>query len=104
MSRRRETQMVPRETTVGMTCDGCGRTADGEPDDWHSFGSHHNDWGNDSCESSEHWDVCSGRCYLDMVRQIVDDYGTLRPHPTLEVDWMSYNFARSLLTAAGERS
>lgn len=35
--------------------------------------THHNDWGNDSCESYEHFDVCSVECLKSKFDEYCDD-------------------------------
>jgi hypothetical protein len=92
------TEMKPQEVTYATRCDVCGKTGDGyEPDGWHNFSSHHSDWGNDSVESWEKWDVCSWACYLVKVRAILDDYGDGH---NLEVDEKDMAFVRDMLQNA----
>lgn len=54
------------ETVVGIKCDVCGReiiTCDdiGRRKYWELI-TCHNDWGNDSADSIEHFDLCSENC------------------------------------------
>ena len=44
-----------KEITVSLKCDVCGKIHEGEelPDEWHSFNHHHNEWGNDSVDSTQ---------------------------------------------------
>ena len=97
MSRKYGERLVKREQVTSVTCDGCGKTVSEEQDDWYCFSSYHEDWGNDSIESQEYWDACSGACYLKVVRKVVDDYGE-HQNPTLTVDDKSYAFARGMVT------
>lgn len=65
---------------AGVKCDVCGRVIDSPTkenryhrmDDDHKYYSvttGHNDWGNDSCESIEHYDVCP-----DCINKFVAEY------------------------------
>lgn len=83
---------------MSTTCDACGKTVDGEPESgWHHFGSYHSDWGNDSIESHEEWDVCSFECYLRIVRRCVEDYGERTHEATLVVDYKDFEFIETML-------
>lgn len=97
--------MEPRCVVVETTCDGCGKRAQGDPEDWLHFSSSHGDWGNDSIESVEHHDACSAACFLTIVARIVDDYhvGDYGP-PTLEVADFNWQFLTGLLEASGVES
>lgn len=97
----------PRRVLTSIRCDVCNKE-DSElmkgwefdvPDGWHSFASSHSDWGNDSIESFDEHDVCSGSCYLARIREVLDDYGRDRNAPTLRVDGHDIGFVISLLSA-----
>ena len=98
--RQEATRLEPRNVVVRTTCDGCGQTADGAPEDWLHFSSSHNDWGNDSIESFEYHDACSARCFLAVIGRIVggyrSDYST---NPTLNVAGFNWQFLTGLLEA-----
>lgn len=51
-------QVLVKETTY---CDVCGKEIKANQPYW-ELATHHHDWGNDSCESYEHFDVCSKEC------------------------------------------
>ena len=50
-------------------CDVCNGVIENGEQYW-ELTTHHNDWGNDSCESYEHFDVCSEVC----LREKFDEY------------------------------
>lgn len=68
-----------KETVTGrvMKCDVCGKIIFDSRNDkkgqfwWHLY-TGHNDWGNDSCESMESFDVCSTEC----LHKKLDEYIT----------------------------
>ena len=84
-----------REITVAAICDECGREHKGSdyPDDWHYFNSHHNDWGNDSCNSYKYYLVCSPECYAKALKKAVTRVGGSN---TAEVDDKELDFAKRL--------
>lgn len=62
----RETKIItePRKISyvVGIRCDRCGDDIK-ESEVYYNVVTHHNDWGNDSIDSYEDFDLCSD-CYL----------------------------------------
>lgn len=101
MSRTTESRTVTQEITTGVRCDACGKTAQMDkfgnpPAIWHHFMSGHSDWGNDSVESVEWWDVCSFACYLTIARKVFDDYGNT-DGGSLDFDDKSGAFVRDML-------
>ncbi len=73
MSDKIETKniVVMRNCIVSKKCDVCGKEIPpttiphkyGEPIyDYYEVVTHHNDWGNDSVDSYEHFDACSPEC------------------------------------------
>lgn len=62
----RETKIItePRKISyvVGIRCDRCGDNIK-ESEVYYNVVTHHNDWGNDSIDSYEDFDLCSD-CYL----------------------------------------
>lgn len=87
MSIKREyevkTHTVTERVCVKSTlhCDICDEIIDENKGYWTLTTGHH-DWGNDSCESIKHFDVCSETClrkkFDEYVRESgVDDYNTM---------------------------
>jgi len=69
-----EVRQESREVQTGTKCDYCGKEVKGVyPKTWHHFDSHHSDWGNDSRESYEYFDVCSPRCFIEIARKQMND-------------------------------
>lgn len=85
-----------KNVTIGRKCDVCRKTHEGDefPDEWHSFSHHHNEWGNDSCDSYEYHEVCSPKCYWDKFKECVED---LSGRSNAKVDEFEIQFARLLL-------
>jgi len=74
--------VVMRECIVGKKCDVCGKeilpTTNphkcGEPIyDYYEVTTHHNDWGNDSVDSYEHFDACSPDCAYKLWEEYIHD-------------------------------
>lgn len=111
MTQRRRAQTITEEVTYEFVCDSCGKTARVDPPrrsvdtpaGWHSFSSSHSDWGNDSIDSFESYDVCSWGCYLRIVRREVEDYHVGAGAPSLVVDGRDFRFLTGMLTALGSR-
>lgn len=55
------------ETVVGIKCDICKKEITGK---YWRLTTHHDDWGNDSIDSYEHFDLCSREC----INKALDDY------------------------------
>lgn len=83
--------------TTGYRCDNCGKEtkADRLPDEWHNFSSHHNEWGNDSCDSYEYYHVCSPKCYIEKLTDVVEN--ELDDRYDAQVDYLEIQFARTLV-------
>lgn len=80
---------------VGMKCDVCGTEShDIENDAWTEISHHHEDWGNDSCDSYEYFDVCSVDCYIEQLKRSVEE---LRDYHTGEINDMSCEFVSLLI-------
>ena len=58
-----------------MHCDVCNGVIDGNKAYWELTTGHH-DWGNDSCESIEHFDVCSESCLMKKFSEYVKESGS----------------------------
>lgn len=86
-----------KEVTVGHKCDNCGKVVNkvNFPDEWHSFSSQHREWGNDSCDSFEYYEVCSPECYIDKFTKIVEV--EMKDRHDAEINEMEIQFARRLV-------
>ena len=84
-----------KEVTVGFKCDNCGKVHSSNclPDDWHEFSGYHNSWGNDSCESFEHYMACSPECYAKLLHKAVEEY---KDYSDAEIDNFNIEFAAKL--------
>jgi len=96
-----ETKTVTKKVKVGTKCDICGRESrdPNEYGDWHYADTRHGDWGNDSHESAEYYDVCSPACYLKLMRLAVLDLGGSR---TGELDDVPIAFVKGIVDALPE--
>lgn len=68
--------VVIRDCIVGKKCDVCGKeissTKHGGPVyDYYEVTTHHNDWGNDSVDSYEHFDACSPDCAYKLWEEYI---------------------------------
>lgn len=79
-------RMVKKDVTVGLerTCDVCGKIILKENEDkiTYCIGKHwgltigHYDWGNDSRDSVESYDICSAECLEKELQKYVQREGT----------------------------
>jgi len=63
----REKRTIQSEITVGHECDVCKKRVmqnNTLPKGWIDFNVSHDEWGSDSNESFECYDVCSFECYI----------------------------------------
>lgn len=88
-----EKRTVETSVVVGYRCDSCAQEAD-KPTNWVTVSHHHSEWGNDSCESHETFDLCSPKCYLEQLRSSVE---SLNGYRTGEVDEKPVGFVAALL-------
>jgi len=81
---------------AGYKCDSCAKEINEErlPDEWHHFASGHNEWGNDSYESYESYDVCSPKCYVEKLTKVV---GEMEDIYDGKVDDMEIQFAKRIV-------
>lgn len=89
---------------MGVRCDACGRyqsvdedryaSHTFEPEGWVSFGSGHNEWGNDSVDSDDRHDVCSFACYVAVMRDIYKRFGE---YESLRADGKDRTFIAALI-------
>ncbi len=98
MAKIEEVKTVQNSVTIGYKCDICGKEHIGSfPNDWHQFGHHHSDWGNDSGDSSEYFYVCSVPCFANQLEKSLDE---MEGHKqTAEIADMNYEFAQKLYNA-----
>jgi hypothetical protein len=83
-----------REVTIGRICDCCGKeSTEAYPDGWHIFSSMHGEWGNDSVDSVEHWDVCNPLCFAGIIKRVLEENKGYR---SLEIDDMDRGFSEKL--------
>ena len=77
MSIKREyetkTHTVTEKVLVKETrfCDICGNEIKGGS--YWNVATHHNDWGNDSCDSYEQFDICSKECLRKEFEEYLED-------------------------------
>ena len=82
--------------TTSIKCDVCGISHYGNdlPKYWHNISISHNEWGNDSIDSIEDFDVCSKECYIIKFKDCVKNY---EDRYNAQIDGFSLQFARLLL-------
>ena len=68
---------VKKEVLVGLKCDICGK--DIHKGYW-TLTTGHNDWGNDSCDSTKHFDLCSKECVQKKLEEYFEDCTCGRTH------------------------
>lgn len=85
-----------KEVVIAHKCDVCGKEHKGNyfPDDWHSFSSSHNHWGNDSVDSLEYHEVCSPKCYIKKLGECVDEFENFSD---AKIDEFDIQFARKFV-------
>ena len=62
--------------TEKVICDVCGKTIADKNNryaEYWTLETHHNDWGNDSCDSYEYFDLCSKDCVKERLNKYFDD-------------------------------
>jgi hypothetical protein len=101
-----KTVTVQKETLVGVVCDECGcEELDSEivENEWEYVVTSHSNWGNDSHESFESFDVCSGKCYLVTLRKFIEaNKGDSDYLNAGEVDGKDFKFMMQLVDAVDE--
>ena len=67
-----KTHTVTEKVCVSTTmhCDVCDSVIDHEHESYWEVTTGHHDWGNDSCESIQYFDICSATC----LRKKFDEY------------------------------
>ena len=65
------TEIVTKNVTVKRICDNCHKEIQMESDskyyNYFHVSTHHNDWGNDSCDSYMDYDACCPDCAIKMA-------------------------------------
>lgn len=71
-----------KEIENGIICDICKKTIREENDyksefrtkmsHFYEVSTHHNDWGNDSIESYQYYDICSEECLFKFLKKYFD--------------------------------
>lgn len=78
-----------------IKCDCCKTKLDCEeyPEGWHKISTYHEEWGNDSVDSWEYYDVCSPECYEKQFIECVKGY---KHRNSANIDGFDIAFARKL--------
>lgn len=84
---------VTQSVIVGYKCDVCGKESE-RAEDWATMAHHHSQWGNDSCDSVENFDLCSPECYLIQLRSSADEMSS---YYTAEIDDKPLAFVQRLI-------
>lgn len=109
--RRYGERQVKKRVVERVVCDGCRKRLEAgstdrwePPEPWVNFNTWHEDWSNDSVESSKEWDACSAACFYKVLKQVVEDYEPIQGAPTLQVSLgiFGYMFAKNLLQASSD--
>jgi len=97
----KETKLIQDTIPVLVKCDCCGNETAYEYQrinnmlGWHHFSSGHYEWGNDSCDSVETFDVCSSECYWITVKEQLETFSD-DEKDTAYIDNMNWKFAKEL--------
>ena len=70
-------------------CDICKKEIESNKSYW-KLTTHHNDWGNDSIDSYEYFDVCSKECMRNKFEEYLEDSGDERYSNTMCFDVERY--------------
>ena len=57
---------IKKEITVAIKCNVCGKAIDGK---YWTLATSHRDWGNDSIDSFEYFDLCSKKCVSEKLNE-----------------------------------
>ncbi len=90
-----KTDLLPKQSIIDCKCDCCGKMA-GEPfpKKWFNFSHGHSEWGNDSVDSYEYFDVCSPECFANQLEKSIDELEGYRR--SAKIADMNYDFAKTL--------
>jgi len=87
--------MVRQATVIDCKCDVCGLLSGKPyPEDWFNFSHQHGEWGNDSGDSIEYFDVCSIECFTNQLKNSLDEMSDYKRSATIAD--MKYSFAEKL--------
>jgi hypothetical protein len=91
---KKEKVIVERNNIYSYKCDICQKEIlsikNNLPDGWLNFSHSHKDWGNDSIDSIEYFDVCSPECFIKQIRASLKEYEC---YDGAEVAHMDFPFA-----------
>lgn len=74
-----------------LFCDVCNKRIE-HKSNYYTLSTGHYDWGNDSCESIENFDICSGDCLKLKLQEYIDDTQKSNTHYfNVEHDWFNEN-------------
>ena len=95
---------ICKEVQVGCECDICGKVENDSNvyDNWFEGDIHHSEWGNDSVDSYEYFDICSGECCITALGRCLKDMRSYRR--SAKIFGMSYDFAESLYKSISSSS
>ena len=91
--------VVIQDCIVSKKCDVCGKEIPptviphkyGEPVyDYYEVTTHHNDWGNDSVDSYEYFDVCSPDCANKLWEEYIHDSAGTPNSKCIKVEHVNY--------------
>lgn len=82
-----------KKVVIGMQCDICGKVIH-SGSKYISANTSHSDWGNDSCESFQSWELCSIECASQLMERYKDVYtkGTNRKTDRIEFEGEGANY------------
>lgn len=93
------TTTVQKSVVVEKKCDVCFKTIDPVNKNgskhprqlipYFSITTHHNDWGNDSCDSYEEFDACCPECALKFTEKYLKDHFDSVNTRTIEIEHRS---------------
>ena len=84
---------VIQECVVGKKCDICGKEIPPSGEqvyDYYEVTTHHNDWGNDSVDSYEHFDACSPDCAYKLWKESIHNSAGARNTMCIKVEHKNY--------------
>ena len=96
--RIKEVVTIKKNIETGIVCDVCNKKhmfdsiINGEK--YYTFSSAHQEWGNDSYESTETLDVCSAECYWVAVGDMLEEFEEYKESAT--IDEKTYEFMKGL--------
>lgn len=103
MSEVKESRTIEQSVIVAHICDNCGVKESDQSkydDRWLHFDEYPGGWGNDSHESMHYYDVCSAKCFIEIMPARIKEN---EPYPDAEVADMPVGFAKELLILLTEK-